>query len=163
MKSINQILSLAVFLSLFLLSACSPKSEDKDNKTADFEWLTGEWIYSEDESVMTESWKKVSDSLYCGKAILTEFNDTVFSEELTISGSGESIILSVVVPGQNDGKKVEFRLTSSEKGIYVFENQQHDFPNKIIYKNPEPGILHGQISGNSGGREQKQDFIFVRK
>ena len=44
----------------------------------------------------------------------------------------------------------------------VFENPDHDFPQRIIYRLGDNGALLGRIEGNSEGQEVAVDFPMTR-
>lgn len=63
---------------------------------------------------------------------------------------------------QNGGKAVAFRLIPDEEGFFVFENNLHDFPKRIIYTNSVKNSTHAWIVGVEEGKMRKVDFYFVR-
>ncbi len=44
----------------------------------------------------------------------------------------------------------------------VFENRQHDFPQRILYWLDAAGKLHARIEGPQGGREVSEEWIWSR-
>jgi hypothetical protein len=45
----------------------------------------------------------------------------------------------------------------------VFENLEHDFPQRIIYRRNQDGSLTARIEGDRGGRIVGMDFHFQPK
>ena len=60
--------------------------------------------------------------------------------------------------GQRDAR---FKLTTSTKTEARFENPNHDFPQRIIYRR-EGDTLLGRIEGTSKGTEKSADFPLKR-
>ena len=44
----------------------------------------------------------------------------------------------------------------------IFENPQHDFPQRVIYRLQTDGSLLGRIEGVSKGKEKAVDFPMTR-
>ncbi len=42
----------------------------------------------------------------------------------------------------------------------VFENPQHDFPQRILYRKNPDGTLHARAEGERNGKLSGQDFHF---
>jgi len=61
---------------------------------------------------------------------------------------------------QNDGDEVIFKLTKHDDTSFVFENQEHDFPQRIIYINEGEDTMHARIEDMQ--RKKQVDFIFNR-
>ncbi len=97
---------------------------------SDFDWILGKWQINESNSF--EEWEKVDDDLYRGKGYQVRKNDTLITETINIVRRGKYLFFIPSVTDQNDGKPVEFKLLSKKKGKFVFENKEHDFPQRII-------------------------------
>ena len=62
------------------------------------------------------------------------------------------------VKTQNAGKAVEFKMTYSTDKEWVFENPQHDFPQKITYTMITGDSLVAEISGTIEGQLRSEKF-----
>lgn len=147
--------SIYALLLLVLLSACSDpqpdgygNSEELSNSEEDnmvvsnqmatgqmeqLAWLEGFWMSDPLEGGLREQWTVKSDQLMLGKGFTMEKGDTTFFENLRIFRERNAIYYGASVPTQNNGRMVMFELTSSGNQKFVFENPEHDFPQKIIY------------------------------
>ena len=77
---------------------------------------------------------------------------------------GDDLFYIPTVKNQNNGEPVSFKLVSGKNGEFVFENKQHDFPQRIIYRNPNPDSLYARIEGYQQGKVHKEEFpIMSRK
>lgn len=158
------------FLGIVLLfHACRSGNPEKSTGDANqfkalnqFNWLIGNWANHSDEGNFYENWTRVNDSLFAASSCMTISGDTVFSESVSLTGKGEDLFYIVSVPDQNEGQPVSFKLVSGENGEFVFENKTHDFPQRIIYKNPAPDSLHARIEGLINGKFSMQEFPMKR-
>lgn len=147
------------FITMF--SSCT-SLEKNQNSLEEFTWLLGRWSNISDEGRFYEIWTRSNDSVFVGKSFLIVDQDTVFAEEIILKGVSKGIFYEPKVNGQNDEKPVSFQLVSS-KGEWVFENQEHDFPSRIIYSNPSEDSLYARIEGNQNGKFRKEEFAFNRE
>jgi len=125
-------------------------------------WLIGDWANLSEEGNFYESWTRTNDSVFTAYSYMTISGDTVFSESISLMSKGEGVFYIVSVPDQNEGQPVSFKLVSEANGEFVFENKTHDFPQRIIYKNPVPDSLHARIEGQINGKFSMQEFPMKR-
>lgn len=59
-------------------------------------------------------------------------------------------------------QEAEFKAVKRGKTEVVFENADHDFPQRIIYRLTEEGALAASIEGVSSGQWKKIDFPMRR-
>ena len=55
-----------------------------------------------------------------------------------------------------------FKLLKGGDREVIFENPQHDFPQRVIYRLQGDGSLLGRIEGGSKGKEKSVDFPMTR-
>ncbi|QIE58098.1 hypothetical protein G5B37_00505 [Rasiella rasia] len=127
------------------------------------DWLIGEWVNETEEEFSKESWKRLNDSTLTGFSYTKVAQDTVFAETLKLQQIEQKVNLEVVAFGQNNDAPVNFTLVSGNRGTYTFENLAHDFPQRIIYTQPTPDVIHAWIEGEVDGVLKKIDFHFNRK
>lgn len=56
-----------------------------------------------------------------------------------------------------------FKLVKGGDREVIFENPQHDFPQRVIYRLQTDGSLLGRIEGVSKGKEKSVDFPMSRE
>ena len=134
----------------------------KIDKLSQLNWLLGSWQNVSEESTSKEIWTKVNDSLFEAKSFTIVENDTLFSETVQLFQDNQDVYFSATDALQNGGKAVAFRLVPDEEGLFVFENNLHDFPKRIIYTNPVKDSIHAWIVGLQEGQMRKVDFYFER-
>lgn len=113
------------------------------------EFLQGTWKVENKDTY--EEWEMVTTNMYIGASCKIKNGKKVVSENLSIRKSGKSIIYTATVLNQNQGKGVEFTLNQIDENTFSFENPNHDFPNKIIYKK----ITDKQVYVKVLGKEDK--------
>lgn len=156
---------ITLFLAAIAIVSCSDKK--KETETANTEavkntldqakWLIGTWQDVSKEGTLTETWKPETDSSFTGKTIFLAGKDTAFTENIKLVSRKESLVYITAVSDQNDGKAIEFALTSANEKQLVFENPKHDYPTKITYNNYGDSIV-ATISGKKLGVDMKEDF-----
>ena len=168
MKS-NIVIISSLFIFCFVCVAssltfvsCQSKSSKKFEKLEKMNWLIGSWEQELPEGTLVESWTKENDSLFTGKTCMIINNDTGFTEQITLKMIGTDVFYIPVVNGQNQNLPVSFKMVSGINGEFVFENLQHDFPQRIIYRNSKPDSLYARIEGNYNGEFRKEEFTLGR-
>ena len=121
-------------------------------------WLIGEWQNTSSEGILTETWEKLNDSTYAGKSFFVIGKDTVSSETIRLEQHGKTLLYIPIVKDQNNEQPISFALTSSTTQQMVFENQKHDFPQKISYTQTNKPSLTAEISGLVNGKKKSQSF-----
>ena len=155
---------LLALVSLF--SCTNPNSESslQDDKVTSFRelektsWLIGEWASHSDGARISEVWKKVSDSVYQGKSYFIRGSDTVSSESISLIQRENTLYYIPVVKNQNEGQAVSFKLSVLDSTKFVFENPDHDFPQKIMYQQLSHDSLMAEISGTVKGEHRSERF-----
>ncbi|MCE3227895.1 MAG: hypothetical protein K0S32_2446 [Bacteroidetes bacterium] len=159
------------FLPLIAFYSCSsehkPLSElnepvSKNMTLKHFDWLEGTWQFNSSDGMSMEIWKKENDSLITGNGYFIKGKDTLFAEKLEIQQKGSDLFYVATIAEQNNGQPVPFRFMEFNKGEYNFVNKDHDFPQRIIYKNPQPDFLCVRIEGTEKGKLRKEDFNFLK-
>lgn len=160
-------------LIVFGMSSCGDNNQEKvgvDSVTkepsydiiAKYEWLAGTWQNTSTEGVATEKWEIASDSVYMGRSYFVVGNDTVSSEKLSLEQKGRELFYVPTVKDQNNNKAVYFKMTSSTESQVIFENPEHDFPQKITYSRVAADSMVAEISGVVEGKPQMQQFPMRR-
>jgi hypothetical protein len=120
-------------------------------------WIVDRWIATDGESKSYEHWEKTSETLFTGGSETIKSGDTVFSEKLKIELIDGNIYYIADV--SHNPAPVKFKLTKLTDSEAVFENPEHDFPQKISYIQVD-GNLHASIEGPGKDKKWKKiDFI----
>lgn len=158
-------------LAAMLLFACNGSQTTKqieivDNNASSIlnkaSWLLGAWQGVMEDITMVESWTKQNDTSFVGNAVFTRNGDTLSAESLLIKIVGQDMFYCPTVTNQNDGKTIEFKLTTATDTSLVFENPAHDFPQKISYVKHSDKNLTAEASGMVNGKMERQAFPMSR-
>jgi hypothetical protein len=146
-------------LSLIVLFSCT---NAKQKEFEQFSRLEGSWEMKKGTTEFKESWKRVNDTLFEGTSKMTMDGKTLFSEDLQLVLTNDSIYYIPTVSFENE-QEVRFALKSATKDKWIFANKTHDFPQEIIYVFKDKDSLIATVQGMENGRSQKIDFRLKRK
>lgn len=122
-------------------------------------WINDRWVSTDGESTSYEHWEEINDALFKGGSETIKNGDTVFAEKLSIELiNGEIFYIADVA---HNPAPVKFKLTFLTDSEAVFENPEHDFPQKISYKYIE-GNLNASIEGPAKSGWKKVDLKMNR-
>jgi hypothetical protein len=137
----------------------SRPDEMQENASALIDDLVGQWVDDpgEDSTIFHEEWERLDPRHYQGLGFVMLGNDTVSIEHLNIHLTDTGTFYAAEIPTQNEGKPVYFKLTSANDSL-VFENPQHDFPQRIVYQPQEPSGWIAFVSGAMQGQQRMMQF-----
>jgi len=145
------------------LSGCNaPVAEQRDNPVP-LEILVGRWADMSQKRHFIEEWYADGDLLLKGKGFVMADKDTVFIEKLEIKTENGITTYSAKVPGKDHNSAVVFTLTENKNNRLVFENPEHDFPQKIIYDMQTRSTMHVHLEGLENGVFRSSRFIFEKQ
>ena len=125
--------------------------------------LQGTWkMITKRGTIICEEWKKVDNNYLQNRGYIIKGNDTIVTERVALTNTKEGILYTSTVEDQNNKQPVAFKMTGSENNTYVFENPEHDFPKRIVYKLVTADSLHAYVDdGTETGK--KQNFYYKRQ
>jgi hypothetical protein len=123
--------------------------------------LAGSWKAITKSSELWEMWSWKNDMLY-GQSFRIRQNDTMQLEQVDLRFQNNQIHYQPLVANQNNGRRITFSLVSYSADIYTFENNTHDFPQRIIYHFAASDSLHARIEGTVNGNAKATDFFYTR-
>ncbi len=155
---------LSLSLIFALASACSPveKNETTTGEDAAFKVLLGRWADESRQNDFYETWE-VSGNGLTGTGVVMSNGDTVFIEHLAIVEREGDWYYAARIDSHNNGEMIYFKLQTKKDSLFVFENQDHDFPQKIVYDLQASGELLITTSGHESDtlREEKFHMLLV--
>lgn len=123
-------------------------------------WIADSWVSASGETTSYEEWKVINDDLFEGGSKTIKDGKVIFSESLKIEKTADGIYY--VADVAHNPAPVKFKLTGVTDTSAVFENPEHDFPQKITYL-LEEGNLHAFIEGpGKDGNTKKVDFYMQK-
>jgi hypothetical protein len=137
-----------LFISLLLSQITFTQSVFPD-------FLQGTWKMENQETF--EHWDRLNDNLLKGFSYSLKNGQMKVSEYLDISRTENEIIYTATVLNQNQGKGINYWLSKSDT-TFIFENLNHDFPKKIVYKKITETEIFVQVLG-----EKQKGFSYKMK
>jgi len=149
---------LPAVLAIALLAVLAPlPAQEKPTTIANLAWISGTWVVETERSRTEEHWTAAASNALLGMSRTLRGDRMVAFEYLRIV-QREDGIYYVAQPGGRPA--TDFKLTSFDGATAVFENPQHDFPKRILYKKNADGSLTARVDGGEGTRGE--DFPFKR-
>ena len=124
--------------------------------------LAGTWKMQTPKGPLYESWSKTSENEMHGGSYKINGKDTIHFEVVNLSKKADGIFYTPLVKNENEGKPVPFKLISSSNNSFIFENKEHDFPQRIIYHIVKKDSVHAWIEGTQNGKPGRVDYYFRR-
>jgi hypothetical protein len=107
-----------------------------------------------------EQWMKPAGGTMFGMSRTVVNGKTVFWEYLRVVAQDGG--WAMVVLHSRNPQAVTFRATRISSGEAIFENPEHDFPQRILYRKQPDGSLFARIEGKEKGKERGVDFPMTR-
>ena len=105
----------------------------------------------------TEQWMKPAGQSMMGMSRTVAGGKTVFTEYLQIrEREGQVAYIAAIGIG---AKPVVFRQIKRTDAEVVFENPEHDFPQRIIYRRESADKLFARIEGKEKGSKKEWTFV----
>ena len=126
---------------------------------ADISWISGAWQSEPGgKRQIEEHWTSVAGASMLGMSRTVAGDKTVEFEYLRIEQRADGIYYVAHPKARCPG--TDFKLTRASATEAVFENPQHDFPKRIIYRKTADDALTATIDGGEGTKSLS--FVFKR-
>ena len=124
-------------------------------------WLAGHWRMERAGRVVDEQWMAPAAGVMLGMSRTIARGKVVEHEFIQIrEGPGAALYFIAMPSGQ---KEAAFQIVSLSATEAVFENPQHDFPQKISYRLQADGSLLAAIEGpGKDGQTRRVEFPYKR-
>ena len=124
-------------------------------------WLQGCWSAADSsEPGSGEQWMAAAGGTVLGTSRTIKGGKTVAYEFIQIREVEPGKLAYIVQPSGRP--ETTFKLLRQTDGEFVFENLEHDFPQRIIYKRESDRLLHARIEGITRGTLKGIDFPLKR-
>ncbi|HEV7747496.1 MAG TPA: DUF6265 family protein [Pyrinomonadaceae bacterium] len=150
---------------MFVLSANALKQTSAAGappKIIDLGWMSGNWqTRPGGRAQIEEHWTRPAGGTMIGVGRTIAGDKTVEFEFLRIEQRGDDIFY--VANPNAQCPQTDFKLTRLSGQEAVFENPEHDFPKRVIYRKQSDGSLLASIDGGEGTKSQSFAYVQVRK
>jgi hypothetical protein len=157
-----------VLLSIFFLLASAgnlfsqaPATEPA-RSIADLAWITGDWQTAPGgRTRVEEHWTEPAGGTMIGMGRTVAGGKTAEFEYLRLEQRADAIYYVAHPKARSPG--TDFKLTRLNGQEAVFENPQHDFPKRILYRKNADGSLTASIDGGEGTRSITFAYLPMKK
>lgn len=150
------------YIILFCLALVQLSANAQETTLKNFSFLTGSWEMKTNTGKIVERWQKHQDSLTGSSYRYNTKGDSILTETIVLKKIEGNWQFSVTGYEKGNEGKTNFKLVSSKNNTFVFENKQHDFPQRIVYQNKGKTELLAWIEGEINGKTRKIDFPYNR-
>jgi len=148
---------LAIVIALTCLSFLPSVSGQGQTSIADISWIAGDWqTPAGGRAQIEEHWTQVAGATMMGVSRTVAGEKTVEFEYLRIEQRADGIYYVAHPKARCPG--TDFKLTRASATEAVFENPQHDFPKRIIYRKTGDDGLTASIDGGEGTKAMSFGF-----
>lgn len=138
----------------FLISYCFVSAQDMEIKKS----FPGKWKMELNSNAVYEEWKIENETELTGKSYTIKNGLQDIDEVLYIKKFADTWAYVAVPEGQNI---TLFKLVKYSFNKFVFENEEHDFPQRIIYEFNDDGKLTASVEGKVDGILKRKEFSFI--
>ncbi len=144
---------------LLCASLAEGQAQAPPNAVGQLSWLEGRWEGVSDGISMEEHWTSVR-----GGALLALHRDVkgdrmLSYEFLRVQSTPEG---TFYFASPRSKPPVAFRLKELGERRVVFENLEHDFPQRILYWLDAAGALHARIEGPQAGKTVSEEWVWTK-
>jgi hypothetical protein len=148
-------LALALLITLVFVASASTQTPT----LADISWIAGDWQTAPGgRAQIEEHCTQAAGATMMGMGRTVAGEKTVEFEYLRIEQRADGIYYVAHPKARCPG--TDFKLTRASTTEAVFENPQHDFPKRIIYRKTADDALTASIDGGEGTKAMS--FAFKR-
>lgn len=124
-------------------------------------WMTGCWEVTDSKGrTTTERWAAPTENLMLGTSQTVREGKSTSFEFLRVMSSATGI--AYVAKPSSAATETTFTLAKASAKEVVFENLKHDFPQRIIYRQPITDSLSARIEGAMNGELRGMDIPMKR-
>jgi len=123
-------------------------------------WMIGCWANSDAEPGTSETWRVSNDGSMIGFGRISRGEQVVTTERMRIEKSADGNLVFIASPAGQDSTR--FVIVNIADDEVVFENRQHDYPQRIIYRLLSVDRMLARIEGVVDGVAMSKDFHFQK-
>ncbi len=140
-----------------------PAPRQSAGRVESLAWLQGCWQLTAPNRVTEEHWMRPAGGTMLGLSRtirrIAQRDSTTEFEFLRLYSRDGRLVYAAQPSGQSPA---EFTERESGEGSIVFENPQHDFPQRIIYRKRGADSLHARIEGTVNAQSRGIDYRYRR-
>jgi hypothetical protein len=134
---------------------------EKKLKLENIAWLSGCWKGAENPRHSTfEHWTKPVGNMLLGMGTTVTNGKVSAYEYMRIEARDDGNLVFTAKP--HNQSEATFTLTSSDADNLIFENPEHDFPQRVIYRRGKDDSLEARIDGVKDGHRRAALFPMAK-
>lgn len=150
----------ALPITMIALCACCEVAAAQDTPAVNqLTWLSGCWQASAHSRVIEEHWTAPRGNSMLGMNRTIRDGTLVGYELVIIRQGNEGVVFEAHPSGQTSAYFLALALSDT---LLVFENPEHDFPQRISYAPHGADSLMAWVQGVTDGVEHRIDFAYER-
>jgi Domain of unknown function (DUF6265) len=122
-------------------------------------WLAGCWAHEGSEPGSIEMWTTPAAGTLFGVSRTVKNKQAVAHEFMQIRTTRDGIVFIAQPSNQAEASFAAIRTTADE---VIFENLQHDFPQRVIYRRVTADSIAARIEGIRDGKSRGIDYPMKR-
>lgn len=148
---------LSVSFALFIAATAMASANDQaaNPSIADLSWMAGSWVGESGGIQMEEHWTAPKGNSMVGLHRDVGKGRTLLFEFLRIEQQGDQIVYLSMPNGRSPATPFPLKEVSGTR--VVFENPDHDFPQRIIYWK-DGSDLRARIEGSQNGKAVGEEW-----
>ena len=149
-----------VLTAVFVPSAQHTLSAQRTNVVSHLSWISGCWQQTgANGRLVEEQWMTPRGNTMMGMSRTVRGDSLIEYEQLRIGERAGKAVYYALPSGQTAS---EFTAAAVSDTVVVFENPQHDFPQRIIYRKRGADSIVARIEGTMNGRSRGVDFPYAK-
>jgi hypothetical protein len=124
-----------------------------------FAKLSGCWQNQDGDQIYEEQWMSPAGDMMLGMSRTLNKGKAVTFEFVQIQTRADG---TFYIASPSKQERAEFKLISFENDVAIFENLDHDFPQRVVYKFVTEDSLQAWIEGKQKGKSTKIEFPMTR-
>ena len=122
-------------------------------------WLQGCWRSTRGEAAIEEQWMAPRGGTMLAMGRTVRGGKTTEYELVLIKEQNGRLAYEAHPSGQ---PSATFLSTTASESTVVFENPEHDFPQRVGYRREGADSLQAWIEGQANGKSRRVDFVYQR-
>jgi hypothetical protein len=147
---------IVLLVSFVLVASMSAAQEPGVDRVG---WLQGCWRSNSGQTTVEEQWMALRGGTMLGMGRTVRGTKTTDYELVLITEMSGQLAYQAHPAGQPSATFLS--ITASDTTV-VFENPEHDFPQRVGYRRDGADNLHAWIEGQANGKSRRVDFSYQR-
>lgn len=147
-----------IALAVIALAAATSAAATPADDVAKLAWMAGSWIEEKGGVVTRETWLPPLGGAMAGAGQTNRGARPARVEHMKITAEPAGATYTALVPGQ---PPTPFVLVPGKDGEAVFENNAHDFPQRVIYRRCGEELC-ARIEGVLRGQQTSEEWSYRR-